>query len=87
VARIFFATHEESEWLDEIDDILDVFGDVQMNKYLMYGIVELVVIRLVPEMAEKGRGELLAERGVAVPVELDTDEFGKPRRESKGHVV
>jgi hypothetical protein len=73
VARVFFATNQESEWVVEIEEMLDVFGNTQMNKYLVYGIIELVVLRLVPEMGEKVWSELLAERGVIVPGEISTD--------------
>jgi hypothetical protein len=42
---------------------------VRLNKYLIYGILECIVVRLVPEMAAKTPSELLAERGVAVDEE------------------
>jgi len=73
VARVFFATNQESEWVAEIEEILDVFGNTQMNKYLVYGTIELVVLRLVPEMEEKVWSELLAERGIVVPGEISAD--------------
>ena len=46
----------------EMEDVLDVFGDSYCNKHLLYGIVELIIVRLIPEMAEKGVEELLQER-------------------------
>ena len=46
------------------DDILDPFSDTSMNKHLIYSILELIVVRLVPEMADKTPSELLGERGV-----------------------
>lgn len=42
--------------------ILDVFSDPYCNKHLMYGALELVLVRLVPELAEKGVVELWEER-------------------------
>ncbi|KAB5558647.1 PXA domain-containing protein [Coniochaeta sp. 2T2.1] len=42
--------------------VLDVFGDAYCNKHLMYAIVELVLVRLMPELAEKGVIELLEDR-------------------------
>lgn len=42
--------------------ILDVFSDPYCNKHLMYGVLELVLVRLVPELAEKGVVELWEER-------------------------
>jgi len=41
---------------------LNIFDDRYCNKHLMYGIVELMLVRLIPEMAEKGVEELLADR-------------------------
>ncbi|KAI6253900.1 hypothetical protein MCOR07_002413 [Pyricularia oryzae] len=47
----------------ELDaDLLAVFSDAYCNKHLMYGIVELILVRLVPELAERGVVELLGER-------------------------
>lgn len=42
--------------------ILDVFGDAYCNKHLVYGLLELVLVRLLPELAEKGVTELWEER-------------------------
>ncbi|KKY32701.1 putative pxa domain-containing protein [Diaporthe ampelina] len=42
--------------------ILDVFSDPYCNKHLMYGALELVLVRLVPELADKGIDELWEER-------------------------
>ncbi len=53
----------DGEILDEIErGILDVFGDAYCNKHLVYGILELVLVRLLPELAEKGVLELWGER-------------------------
>lgn len=49
--------------LAEIEtDILDVFSDPYCNKHLMYGALELILVRLMPELAEKGVAELWEER-------------------------
>ena len=70
VKRTFFATDDEDEMVQVVEEeVLDVFSDSNMNKHLIYGILELIIVRLVPEMAEKTPGELLAERGVEVGVE------------------
>jgi hypothetical protein len=54
---------EEERILSEIESgILDVFGDAYCNRHLLYGIVELVLVRLMPELSEKGVVELLEER-------------------------
>jgi len=46
----------------EVEEVLDVFGDRYCNKHLLYGVVELIIVRLIPEMAENGVEELLQER-------------------------
>lgn len=48
--------------ISEVEEILDVFGDSYLNAHLLYAVVDLIVVRLVPEMAEKGVQELRAER-------------------------
>lgn len=53
----------EERILSEIEEgILDVFSDHYCNKHLMYSALELVLIRLMPELAEKGIVELWEER-------------------------
>ncbi|TAQ87754.1 hypothetical protein B7494_g3924 [Chlorociboria aeruginascens] len=46
----------------DIEEILNIFHDKYCNKHLLYGVVELIVVRLIPELAEKGVEELLEER-------------------------
>ena len=57
---------EEEALIGEIESILDVFSDPYMNRNLIFGIVELLFVRLMPEIGDKGIRELLEERGVAV---------------------
>jgi hypothetical protein len=70
VSRVFFNVDADKEGEDEmlrqVEDILDVFGDVYCNKHLVYNILELVVVRLVPELGESTPSELLSERGILV---------------------
>ncbi len=54
---------QEERILSEIETgILDVFSDAYCNKHLMYGALELVLVRLMPELAEKGVVELWDQR-------------------------
>ena len=70
VSRVYFNVDADKEGEDEmlrqVEDILDVFGDVYCNKHLVYNILELVIVRLVPELGESTPSELLSERGVLV---------------------
>lgn len=53
----------EARIISEVETgIVDVFSDAYCNKHLVYGILELVLVRLVPELAEKSIGELWEER-------------------------
>ena len=54
---------EDEAILAEIEEgILDVFGDAYCNKHLMYSALELILVRLMPELAEKKVTELWGER-------------------------
>jgi hypothetical protein len=70
VSRVYFNVdgdkEGEDEMLRQVEDILDVFGDVYCNKHLVYNILELIIVRLVPELGESTPSELLSERGVLV---------------------
>ena len=64
------AEEKDEEVLQEIEHgVLEVFSDAYCNKHLVYSILELLLIRLMPELAERGGLELWAER---VPVHIDT---------------
>ncbi|KUI65163.1 hypothetical protein VM1G_11340 [Cytospora mali] len=53
----------DAQIITEIEtDILDVFSDPYCNKHLMYGALELILVRVMPELAEKGVVELWEER-------------------------
>ena len=48
--------------IQEVENTLDIFGDVYCNKHLIYSIVELCIVRLVPEVGEMGVRELMEAR-------------------------
>jgi hypothetical protein len=48
--------------IQEVEEVLNMFSDRYCNKHLLYGLVELIIVRLIPEMAEKGIQELLTDR-------------------------
>ena len=60
------ADEADEQSREQVEDILDLFGDARINKYLIYGILETIIVRLVPEMESKTPSELLTERGVVV---------------------
>ena len=53
----------------EIEKVLDIFGNPDCNKHLIYQIIELLVVRLMPEIAEKDLEELLSDRGALDGIE------------------
>lgn len=54
---------EEDRILAEIESgVLDIFSDAYCNKHLVYGMLELILVRLLPELGEKGIIELWEER-------------------------
>lgn len=57
------SNEDEDRILGEIESgILDVFSDAYCNKHLVYGMLELILVRLMPELAEKGVIELWEDR-------------------------
>lgn len=43
-------------------ELLDVWSDGYLNRHVAYQVLELVVVRILPEMAEKGVSELMESR-------------------------
>ncbi|KAI9812147.1 MAG: hypothetical protein M1827_004813 [Pycnora praestabilis] len=46
----------------EVEELLDVLGDAYCNKHLVYGIVELVLVRLMPELGRESPSHLTEAR-------------------------
>ncbi|KAH6610714.1 hypothetical protein Trco_000734 [Trichoderma cornu-damae] len=53
---------DDERILGELESLLDVVGDEYCNKHLMYSVLELVLVRLMPELSDKGVVELWEER-------------------------
>lgn len=45
-------------------DLLDPFSDAYCNKHLIYAAVELMLIKLIPELSEQSVTSLMEERGI-----------------------
>lgn len=63
LSRAFPGLDEEGR-VKEIERELDVWGDSYLNKHLLYAMVELVIVRILPEVAERGVREGMEARGV-----------------------
>ena len=61
IQGVYFGPGEERR-VNEVEELLNIMDDSYCNKHLMYGAVELILTRLMPELAEKGVKELLEER-------------------------
>ncbi|KIM95038.1 hypothetical protein OIDMADRAFT_106597 [Oidiodendron maius Zn] len=61
IQEVYFGPGEERR-VNEVEELLNILDDSYCNKHLMYGAVELILTRLMPELAEKGVEELLEER-------------------------
>lgn len=48
--------------IGEVEGLLCVLGDSYTNKHLIFGVLSLIILRLAPEMGQKGVGELMRER-------------------------
>ncbi|POR37218.1 Putative mRNA processing protein (Mss51) [Tolypocladium paradoxum] len=53
---------EEESMVDEVEGLLMVLGDDYCNKHFMYSVLELILVRLMPELSDKGVVELWDER-------------------------
>jgi len=60
----YLADGQREAQMREIEGWLDVLGDAYLNKHLLFAVLELLVVRLLPELSETGPGELLAERAI-----------------------
>lgn len=62
LAPAFFATANRVEQLRQVEELLDCLDDAYLNKHLVFAIVELIMLRLVSELGERGVQELMDER-------------------------
>lgn len=66
IAATYFAASDRIAQVRQIEDILSCLDDSYLNKHLIFQIVELLILRLVPELGEQGVCELMDERSVEV---------------------
>ena len=62
VCQHFFGAGETEDWVGEVEGELDAWGDEYLNKHLGYAILELIAVRVLPELGEQRVEELLKER-------------------------
>ncbi|RKF64474.1 putative pxa domain-containing protein [Erysiphe neolycopersici] len=62
VRKVYFGLEWEDMVREVEEEVLCIFEDKYCNKHLLYGMVELILVRLMPELSESGIEDLLAER-------------------------
>lgn len=62
VSTRFFATTKLESMVKQVEDLLDVFSDPYLNKHFVFAALELIVVRLFPELAAQTVTELLSEK-------------------------
>ena len=55
-------SEEREEWVREVEEELDVWGDAYLNRHLGYRLLEVVIVRVLPEVGVKSVSDLLRER-------------------------
>lgn len=59
VVKQLFAGGKDEDVHKQVEGMLDVFGDAYLNKHLIVAIVDLVVVRLFPELESNGINAVL----------------------------
>lgn len=84
VAKTLLTHDNEETRIDEVEEeILGWTDDVWLNKYLIYGFLELILCQICPELKAKSPSELLAERGVHLPADVEGSELESSLEEEK----
>lgn len=66
VVKQLFAGGEEGDVQKQVESMLDTFGDAYLNKHLIVGIVDLIVVRLFPELEREGINAVLSREEIRV---------------------
>ncbi|PHH75625.1 hypothetical protein CDD83_4382 [Cordyceps sp. RAO-2017] len=59
--RLYLGAGDEEQGA-ELERLVAVLGDAYCNKHLAYALLELLLVRLMPELADKGVVDLWDER-------------------------
>jgi hypothetical protein len=78
LAITFYATQDHDAQLAYVEEVLSCLDDAYLNKHLIFQIIELIIVRLVPELGEQGVRELMDERSVDVHVDMSLHSSQKP---------
>jgi len=56
------AAETREEQLGVVEAWLDVLGDAYLNRHLVFAVLELCLVRVLPELADRGPKSMLEER-------------------------
>lgn len=59
VAVAFFASDDKVAQHQQVEEILECLEDTYLNKHLIFQILELIVLRLAPELESQGVRDLI----------------------------
>ncbi|KAL1595373.1 hypothetical protein SLS59_008305 [Nothophoma quercina] len=62
MAVAFFASDSKVVQHQQVEEILECLEDTYLNKHLVFQILELIVLRLAPELEQQGIRDLMEER-------------------------
>lgn len=62
VAVAFLASDSKVAQHQQVEAILDCLEDAYLNKHLIFQILELIVLRIAPELEQQGIQDLIEER-------------------------
>lgn len=62
MAVAFFASDSKVIQHQQVEEILECLEDTYLNKHLVFQILELIVLRLAPELEQQGIRDLMEER-------------------------
>jgi hypothetical protein len=58
----YLASTDRDAQLTVVEGWLDVLGDPYLNCHLVFSVLEVCLVRVLPELADKGPKELMEER-------------------------
>lgn len=62
VAVAFFVSDSRVAQHEQIEEILECLEDTYLNKHLIFQMLELIVLRLAPELEQQGIQDLMEDR-------------------------
>jgi hypothetical protein len=80
VASVYFGTADSREQVGAVETMLDVLGDPYCLKHFLWAVVELLLVRVLPELAEDGPQ---TETGVGVEIEVEIGKEETGRKEGR----